>query len=481
MSMSRKITLNVTAASVSMLSGLLRNKIFAAFLSINLFGILSIGQQSTSLLFTFFAFGLPLGITTFSAQLLSQQENERRLNITRVIVLSFALASICGVLLALIVAIDPIFLSQAVTGKEEYVVPISILLFSVPLMIVESCLFAIMEGMGRLKDIVAFKIIPSLIVLPMLYLLVARNSLTGAAVGLVVNEIVLTLLGLYLLRGLLEVRREALHVAGVFRSVFKVAVLSFLVGFGWFVADFLVKRFMLHTFGEVSNGIIQSVAKITDIYPTIALSWLTMHLFPVMASNAQEKDKAGAALERTLLVAVAMIVPIIIGLFALRPFVLDLLYKRDFVVAVGYFGAMLATGVIRVYAWVLSAALLPLGLRREWFSVSFWLIILYFLSVFIGTASGFGIYAVPFGLGIGFAGQAVYTWSRLRIHRIVFSSSFTVCTSLVIIMTATILGALFWLPLLLATLLVYVFLVHRYDLFAEFKSKILTYFSDATP
>ena len=473
MRMPAKIVYSVIAASISIAGGVLRNKIFAAFLSVNLFGILSIGQQSVSLLFTLFAFGLPLGITTYAAQLLNQSDEGRRQAVSRIVILSVMLASCFGALLAFPLLLDPQYVSHAVTNESEYATAVVIILLSSPLMLIEICLFSIMEGMGRLRDIVIFRMVPVAVVLPILYVLVSTQHLIGAAIGLVVHEVALIVTGFFLLRKMLVLRRDSLRIASVFNEVFRVAVLSFIVGSSWLAVDFLVKRSFLATFGEVSNGIIQSVAKIADMYPTIALSWLTVHLFPVIATSLDDRDGALRAVERTSLVAVSMIVPIILFLFTFRGFVLEVLYKREFVLAVGYFGAMLTTGIPKVYSWVVGTALLPLGLRRQWLTASLFLILLYATLVPLGVVMGFEIYAIPVGLGVGQVLQAVYVVARMQSKGYRFSRTFWIQTAVYALLAVIFVGALFQPTLLIVATLLYIMFIYKFNLLNEIRHKLI--------
>lgn len=471
--MSRKILLSVIASVINVSGGLIRNKIFAAYLSVNLFGILSIGQQSVSLLFTLFVFGLPLGITTYAANLLNRPHEEQVRAISRILVLALGLALLFGGLLALILTTDPYFVSRAVSNSDQYALVVAIILISAPLMLIETCLFSVFEGMGNLRAIVIFRIIPAVVTLPIIYFLVSSHHLLGAAIGLVVHEFILVITSIFLLRRMIAFSSDALRVGPVFRKVFKVALLSFLVGAVWFVVDFAVKRWMLSAFGEVDNGIVQSVAKISEMYPTIALSWLTMHLFPVMATMMNDRAAVVGALERTVLVAVAMVVPIILLLFVFRELVLEILYKKEFILAVGYFGAMLVPGISKVYSWVLGAALLPLGWKKEWFRSSLFLIALYALIVVAAVAMGAGIYAIPIALGLGQILQGVFIIMRLQSLGYQFNKLFWVQTTYYVVLTMLLFGALFWFPFVAVAGVVYLVFVHRFNLISEVIEKLI--------
>jgi len=472
MRMFGKIVYSVGATSVTVVSGLLRNKILAVFLSLNLFGILSIGQQSVSLLFTIFAFGLPLGITTLSSQLLTRPREEQIEVVSRLTVLALLLAGIVVLVLLSASVISPTFLSRAVTGNEEYAFPLVILLLSTPFMLVEYSLYAVMEGMGMAKEIILFKVIPSILVLPVLYILSTRYQLVGGAAGLLFNEMLLAGLGLYLLRRLLKFDLAALNVRPIIAKVFKVASLSFLVGAGWFAADFLVKRYMLETLGQVSNGIVQSVAKIADLYPSVALSWLSMHLFPAIAISLDNRAITTGAIHRTVRIAVVLIAPVILVLFAFRSQVLELVYKKEFTLAVDYFGAMLSVGILKVFSWVIGLALLPMGLKKEWFYSAVVLIVGYVLGVIVGLSGEVGIYAIPLGLGLGLSLQTAYTLKVYGVKGYVFERGFRADLIMCSLMTVLLASSVFWLPVLAIAIVSYLWYIYHFQILHELKVRL---------
>lgn len=479
MGLSTKITYSITATSINVGAGLVRNKIFAAFLSVNLFGILSIGQQSTSLLFTLFAFGLPLGVSTYASHLVVKSRDEQIEEISRLVALVALLAAFAVVVLSFALLIDAEAISRLVTNDPSYALPIGVLLFAAPLMVIETSLYAMMEGMGNLRGIVTFKVIPSVVALPIIYVLAAKHHLVGAAAGLVVNEVLLVVTGMYVLRDSVVVRKSILRLRPAFISVFKVALLSVLVGFGWMLTDFVVKRSILGTLGEVNNGIVQSVSKITDTYPTVVLSWLTMHVFPLAAINKDDKVALASMLQRTLVVAMSLVVPIILILFAMRPVVLDLLYKHDFVIGSSYFGAALTTGIPKVYSWVVGVVLLPLGMRRQWFVSAMILSAVYAIGVWLGLQNDFSIYAIPVGLVLGLSAQAAYTLFACRKFGIVFGRSFTEQTGFFAALTVFFAIAVVHPYTLIPAALLYFVVLKRSGLLREIRDKLYAKRSEA--
>jgi polysaccharide transporter, PST family len=476
MKLSAKIFYYTMATSVSIAVGFLRNKIFALYLAFTVFGILSIAQQSIGLFFTLFAFGFPLAFATMSAELVTQTSEIQRETVSKMIVLVLMVGLGTGLFIAGLLYFQLSPLVYLITNNLTYAPVIIILFCSIPFMVIQYSLVAILEGRGMVKEVVYFKMVPSILGLPILLWLVYQFQLIGAAFGIVINECLFMMMGLFLLRGWIRFSRESLRIHFILSSVYKLAFLTALVSLGGLAVDFIVKRYILGIFGEYANGIIQSVSKITDLYPTIALSWLIVHLFPELVKNYANKSVICQTIERTVLIAVTLTVPIIIVLFAFRGTVLEILYRHDFRVATDYFGAMLAIGIPKVVAGVVSLSLLPLNLKREWFYSSMISIAGYAFGVWLGVSEGFGIFSIPIAYGISMILQLMYVLAVYRHNQILFANNFYNQLGLIGLISVVIIFASYHTAFLWLTCVLFLWMIWRYKLIMEIKDKLFVYF-----
>ena len=467
MRLAQKIFISSFATSINILSGFLRNKIIAVYLSVSLFGILSISQQSVSLVFTVFVLGLPTGIAAFGAKLSTLPEEEQKRLISKLLVLLFTLSSAVLTLLLIVYSFYAKVFSYAISGSEEYVLPIFIVLAAAPFMIIQNSLNSLMEGMGLVKQLSYFKIIPSLIIVPTLFFAVVQYQLIGAALGTLLSEVLFAVFALGVMRKYIALSQKSFHFGEVVGEVFKVAIASAVVGAVWMLTDFILKRYLLESFGKIENGIVQSIAKVTDLYPTIVLAWLNLHLFPVLASSNQDKKKIIVHLERTVLIAATLIIPIVLGLFASRVLVLNILYQKDFIIAEDYFGSMLVSGIPKVITWVVGVALLPLGLKKEWFVTSIIYIAAYIMISFVGLSVGLGIYVIPLSTTLALFIQFIAIIYLLNKNDYKFSSNFLHQGLLYTSITLFIFAAKFQIFFLILAGLLYFYLIYRNNLISE--------------
>lgn len=467
MRLAKKIFLSSFATSINILSGFLRNKIIAVYLSVSLFGILAISQQSVGLVFTVFAFGLPAGIAVFGAKLSTLPNTERQKAISKLLMLLFTLSLVLLILLLFVYTFYSEALTYAITGNKEYIFPIFIVLAAAPFMIIQNSLTSLMEGMGLVKQLSYFKIIPSLIIIPALFFAVVKYQLLGAAFGTLLTEVIFTVFALGVFYKYIVISKESFYFGEVVNEVLKVAAASAVVGAIWMLTDFILKRYLLEAFGKVDNGIVQSVSKIIDLYPTLVLAWLNLHLFPVLASSANDKKMVVTHLERTVLIAAALIIPIVISLFIFRALVLNILYQKDFIIAEDYFGSMLVSGIPKVITWVVGVALLPLGLKKEWFLTSLIYIIGYVILSFVGLKFGLGIQIIPFATVLALLIQFIAILFLLQKNNYRFTSNFLHQGLLYASITFFIFVAKFQIFFLILAGLLYFYLIYRQNLISE--------------
>ena len=475
--MIKKIFFGIVTTGVRTVSGIIRNKIYAMVLSLNLYGILSIGIQSSGLLYIFIALGIPLGVTSLVSQIVDKSDEEKKTIISRIVVLASLVTTAFLFLLGLLLLIAPHIASRIVTAKDEYALPIAIVLLASPLMVFENALHSIMEGMGKLREIIVFKIVPVIIILPILYYLTTQYYLLGAALSVFVSEIVLCAVAVIVLRKFISLNRDAFRVQEIFRQIFKVAILSFTIGSLRLATDFIAKRYVLGTMGEIDNGIVQSVARITDLYPLLSIAWLSMHLFPALGTKRDDAAATARIVERATIIAVAIIIPAIVILFAFRTPILELMYKKEFSLATEYFGAMLATGIPKIYSWVLSVGLMAAGLRRQWFYSSIIMSGTYLCGVWVGFSLHFGIYALPLTTGIGFVLQSFYCLYAFKKNSVHFNPAFIMQSIIFGVFSLLFVASVFWNVLLVLITAGYIGFFFRYKLAHEIRDRLLGVFS----
>jgi O-antigen/teichoic acid export membrane protein len=221
---------------------------------------------------------------------------------------------------------------------------------------------------------------------------------------------------------------------------------------------------------------VQSVAKVVDLYPTVVLSWLTMHLFPLMSASINDKKLIVAHLERTVNIAVALIVPIIDFIFILRIPILQILYKHDFVVAEHYFAAMLLLGIPKVLTWVIGVPLLPLGMKKIWFWTSLLFSAVYGMIVFIFDPFGVGIFIIPIASFTAFLIQYAALLLMYRSNGYRFTREFGIQNILYGLMILSFLLAVVeWEWSIAAVCLIYGYTLVKYNLWNDIKQRILQY------
>lgn len=167
-------------------------------------------------------------------------------------------------------------------------------------------------------------------------------------------------------------------------------------------APLLIQVMTLHFLGEHDVGLYRAASTISIAYLTLVLSTISYEFLPRM-TRTSDRD-AGAAIDRHMRLLLGLALPAIVGLFALGPVALRVLYSAEFSDAIVVLQWLLVGDLLRLPAWALSYALLSQGLGRMFSAVELIGGLAVVAALPIGLLRG-GLE----GVGVGYAvAQAVY-------------------------------------------------------------------------
>jgi len=203
-------------------------------------------------------------------------------------------------------------------------------------------------------------------------------------------------------------------------------------------ALFLIPVVILHVLGDRSVGLWRAASIISVSYLTVVLSTLSYEFLPRIAR--MPADGLGTVIDQHMRLLLGAAVPLILGLFALGPYVIELLFSGAFGEAMSVLQWHLVGDLLRLPAWALAVALLARSRGKAYLGLE--------------TAAGLAlILAVPLGLqfaglegvGMGYAvAQGIYlmaAWaitSRLgvtapgRLQAVVVVIALMVATSILV-------------------------------------------------
>lgn len=121
-------------------------------------------------------------------------------------------------------------------------------------------------------------------------------------------------------------------------------------------AQLVISVVILHALGEHEVGLYRAASMISIAYLTLFLSTLSYEFLPRIARL--RPDELGAAVDRHMRLLLGIGLPLILALFALGPYVLELLFSEAFVPAMSVLQWQLVGDLLRLPAWALAFALI---------------------------------------------------------------------------------------------------------------------------
>lgn len=355
------------AKLITIFISVLRTKILAELLGVAGMGTVNLVMSSMDLARVLFACGLD-GATVRKVASASTGDDPALLDEAYRIAARTALfigAAACATL-----AIASPFLSTKLFGTEEnfwwFLLAGGSLVFT-PLLGVE---LAFLQGLKRSRDLAVCQIIASIAGTILTVALVAAMGKIGAIAALLPVAIVSLLIHHHFLRRYrpkIETPRQFNQLAES-RKLLKLGS-GFAINGIWLVASgwlnlLFIKSYYGHADGVLQVGLYGAASMLANFYISILISSMATEFFPSLIQAAHDRPAMNRLLNQQTLLAICIGVPVSLVLLIFSPWVLSLLYTREFSAGSGLMRWMLAGMAIRFAACPLGYTLLAVGSPR---------------------------------------------------------------------------------------------------------------------
>lgn len=251
----------------------------------------------------------------------------------------------------------------------------------------------------------------------------------GAVVGLLVGNV--AFVGLYLGRERVLLRPYRLGEAVKTRvrtlprlrgpeasELLRLGFLSTLVLAMTAVADIFVRSLIQGGFGDVAAGHWFALFLLSSQFIGVVTGSLSYFTAPMIARTREAGDRAmtSRVLNDSLRLTFVLMFPLLVAMALAREPLIDILFSPSFAPIVPDLPIMLAADALRLVAWTLGVALVPLGLSRAWVSIAF-AGLLGFAGVAWLTVEQLGATAGAVGWVVLWGVSAVATAAVLAIRR----------------------------------------------------------------
>ncbi|QTN32165.1 oligosaccharide flippase family protein [Akkermansiaceae bacterium] len=338
------------AKVITILISIVRTKIVASLLGPSGIGLVNLVTSSTDLARVFFACGLDSATTRRVAEA-SGSDDPRLLD--RTFRISARTALIAGFAACLALAAASPFLSHTILGDQGkfwwYGFGALSLIFT-PLLGVE---LAFLQGLRKSRDLALCQIIASFVGAILNIILVSLMGVAGGVAALLPLAVVSLIVHHSFLKRYRPVVSPPLEPVTAHHSVDLLKLGSgFAVNGIWLTASgwlnlFFITRYYGTAEGSHQVGLYGAAATMSNLYIGILVSAMATEFYPALVQAARDRSHLKRLLNQQTVLAMSVGMPATLGLLALAPIVLQLLYSNEFVEGAEIMRWMLAAMAVR--------------------------------------------------------------------------------------------------------------------------------------
>ncbi|QIK59967.1 O-antigen translocase [Dysgonomonas sp. HDW5A] len=346
---------------LTILIGVIRNKILAILLGTVGVGLISIYQSTLDLIKSISSLGIETtGVREIAAANDDSGEKDQLHYVISIIDRWALIFALLGAAICLLFCYP---ISMWVFGNSSHALQFALLSICMFFTILAAGQAVVLQGLRRISYIVKSSIIWNvcglIISLPLYYF----YRLDGIVPVFIVVSIAMYL-SAYFYRRKIEIQPmpvsfEHLKRRGI--SVLRVGVFIVLASILTTLSFFFVRAFLTKNTGLESVGLFQAAWTITNVYLMLILKSMGSDFYPRLCTIIHDNKKAGLLINEQTYIVLVIAVPIIILLLLCSKIALSLLYSSDFEGATIILNWQILGTFFKVLSWPLGFILLAKG------------------------------------------------------------------------------------------------------------------------
>ncbi len=229
-----------------------------------------------------------------------------------------------------------------------------------PLYAMSFVLLALLNGLRQYRKVIFVTMAGNLIGLLLTVLLLWQYRTVGALVAIVLTPSLLCAFTLFFVQreiNLFGLVRISAFDAGVFRSLLSFSAMAFFSAVAGPFVFLAIRNYAIAHTGIATAGYWTTMDLISNYYFLFISTLLTVYFFPKL-SAAKSQAETGAVLKEYFTRVVPVFALALLVLFALREWVIRLLFTADFLPVSGLFGWQILGDVLKASALILGYNLL---------------------------------------------------------------------------------------------------------------------------
>lgn len=361
---------------ITILIGIIRNKILAILLGTAGIGLISVYQSALDMIKSISSLGIETtGVREIAA--INQLEKEKLHHAISIIDRWALIFALLGAAICLIFCYP---ISRWVFGDSSYTFQFALLSVCMFFTILAAGQAVVLQGLRRISYMVKSSIIWNVcglaISLPLYYF----YRLDGIVPVFIAISIAM-FLSAYYYRRKIEIQSIPVSYEQLLRrgtSVLRVGIFIVLASILTTLSFFLVRAFLTKSAGLESVGMFQAAWTITNVYLMLILKSMGSDFYPRLCSVISDNKKTGLLINEQVYIVLIIAVPIIILLLLCSKIALSLLYSMEFEAAADVLNWQILGTFFKVLSWPLGFILLAKGKGLIYFlsEISFLLIYL---------------------------------------------------------------------------------------------------------
>jgi PST family polysaccharide transporter len=385
--LARASALILSATAASLVIGLLRSKLIAVLggpSGVAVFANLNLLLSSAALL----AGGVAgAGAVRALAAARATSDNQTSHWLARYV---FVAPAIVGLVFAVASYAMAGPLADLLLGDEAMAWLVVIVSLAIPIAVAANSYTVVLEASLKVASIARAEVLTGLVSIPLIGGALIAWGLPGAAAA-IGAAFAARLAFLYL--GGRDVMPRGDWLAGLrgprgaVLSIVQLGAAAAVVALAATLGSLLVRAVIVERLGLETAGLYQPAAQLSETYVDVVLASLSVYLFPRLTQLATVGDDV--AVRRELLdglrISLAVIVPVVLLAIGFSSGIVGVLFSPAFEPAAEPLVIQIAGTPLKVMAWALGLALVPLGHPRAWAGIAIFTVFLRVLGAFVAV------------------------------------------------------------------------------------------------
>jgi len=380
---------------INVLVGLLRIKVVAILLGPSGVGLLGILNNTMSVGAAISGLGVNSAATRQVAEANSAGNMQALAEVRRVLLIASIGLAFIGGFLFWFLRND---ISKTVLDNEEYNWAVGWLAFGLIFTVISAGFKSLLTGMRMVPELAKVTILSALI-----STVVGGGGVYffgdyGIVILVIAAPLSVLVMSFYYMSLIDHARVEFLSFKGLryqWGKLFKLGLAFMVAGLAGTLGDLVVKSLVQKSLGMEGLGYFQASWIISMTYVGFVLAAMGTDYYPQLSSCIRDKNKAESLVNDQSEIAILLAGPIILMMLSLAPWIIQLLYSKEFFLAAPLLKLLIFGDVLRVISWPLGFVVIASGKGKLFVFSEVFVTVVFVLAVWFFVDRG-GLEAIGF-------------------------------------------------------------------------------------